>query len=117
MTVALLTTVVSWGLLAIGRTSLIALIAGVVLLDLGFQAAHINHQRAIYSLRDEAHSRINAAYMVAFFCGGAGGALLATTIYGEGGWLPDCALGGALALAAVVIWLAGGRQWSISTSP
>jgi predicted MFS family arabinose efflux permease len=133
VTAALLTILASWGLLAMGRTSLIALIAGVALLDLGFQAAHINHQRAIYSLREGAHSRLNTAYMVAFFFGGVGGAVLAAMVYGEGGWVADCALGGALAFAALAVWLLGnealsrksrsqppdgkGRKWSISISP
>lgn len=107
VTAALLAILVSWGLLAMGRTSLIALIAGIALLDLGFQAAHINHQRTIYSLRDGAHSRLNTAYMVAFFFGGVGGAFLAAIVYGEGGWGADCALGGVLALAALAVWLLG----------
>lgn len=105
VTAALLAIVISWGLLAIGRTSLIALIAGIALLDLGFLAAHINHQRVIYSLRDGAHSRVSTAYMVAFFFGGVGGAFLGTTSYVESGWLGDCALGGGLSLAALAVWL------------
>jgi hypothetical protein len=45
--------------------------------------------------------------MVAFFFGGVGGAFLAAMVYGEGRWVADCTLGGALALAALVVWLQG----------
>ncbi len=37
----------SWGLLAFGKSSLPALIAGIVLLDLGVQAMHISNQSAV----------------------------------------------------------------------
>ena len=41
----------SWALLAAGVSSLIALIAGIVLLDLGVQGAQISNQSTIYALR------------------------------------------------------------------
>ncbi len=61
----------SWGLLALGKTSLVALVAGIVVLDLGVQALHISNQSAVYALHPEARSRLTTAYMVAYFLGGA----------------------------------------------
>lgn len=103
---ALFATLASWGLLALGRSSLPALIAGIVIFDLGIQATHINNQNAIYRLRPEARSRLTTAYMVAFFAGGVLGSLLATAVYAAAGWIAVCALGGALALTALGAWAA-----------
>ena len=62
---------VSWAVLALGQSSVIALIVGIAILDLGVQGLHISNQSAIYALRPEARSRLTTAYMVAYFLGGA----------------------------------------------
>ena len=49
----------------------IGMVARVILLDLGAQSAHISNQSRIYSIRPEARSRMNTAYMVTYFVGGA----------------------------------------------
>ncbi len=100
----LLATLVSWALLGLGGSSLPALIAGIVVLDLGIQGVHINNQNAIYRLRPEARSRLTTAYMVAFFLGGVLGSLLSATVYGAAGWNATCLLGAAIAAVAIVLW-------------
>ena len=57
--------------MALGKSSVVALIAGIAVLDLGVQGIHISNQSAIYALRPEARSRLTTAYMVAYFLGGA----------------------------------------------
>lgn len=101
---ALLVTLVSWGLLALGASSLIALIAGIVMFDLGIQATHINNQSAIYALRPEARSRLTTAYMVAFFMGGVVGSMLSTIVFGAAGWTATCLLGACIAVIAMATW-------------
>jgi MFS family permease len=62
----------------------------------------ITNQAIIYALRPDARSRINSAYMVCYFIGGATGSVLAGTIYGSRGWSGVCLLGagfGVLTLA------------------
>src|SRR5258708_12320916 len=75
----------SWGLLDLGASSLAALIAGIIVLDLGSQALHISNQTAIYALRPQARSRINTAYMVAYILGGAAGSAAASVVYSAAG--------------------------------
>lgn len=94
----------SWALLAVGRTSVIALIAGIALLDLGAQALHICNQNAIYALAPEARSRLTTAYMVAYFIGGATCSALSASAYDADGWSGVCLLGAGVSLAALVIW-------------
>ena len=59
----------SFALLWAGRTSLAALIVGIVVLDIGTQGMQITNQAVIYALRPDARSRINSAYMVCYFVG------------------------------------------------
>jgi len=91
----------SYGLLALGRDSVVALLAGIVVLDLGTQGMQITNQAVIYALRPDARSRINSAYMVCYFVGGALGSLSAGAVFSASGWDGVCILGvgfGALAL-------------------
>jgi predicted MFS family arabinose efflux permease len=104
-TAMLLIMLASWGVLALGKTSVIALIAGIALLDLGVQGAHISNQSAIYALRPEARSRLTTAYMVAYFLGGAAMSAISSALYGADGWSGICVLGAVTALLALVVWV------------
>lgn len=107
--------VASFALTAGGKTSLLALLAGIVVLDLGTQGMQITNQAVIYALRPDARSRINSAYMVCYFVGGAVGSVVSGTVLAVGGWDGVCLLGagfGGLAVVmSVVDWIlpAGGR--------
>ncbi|MFC4052399.1 MFS transporter [Actinomadura syzygii] len=104
VTISLTVMLASWGLLVLGSTSVIALIVGIVLLDAGFQGAHINHQRTVFAINPEARSRINTAYMLAFFLGGVAGSTSAAFVYNAAGWSGICLLGAGLATAALAVW-------------
>ncbi len=93
--------IASFGLLAIGRSVLLALVAGIILLDLGVQGMQITNQSIIYALAPDARSRINSAYMFCYFVGGALGSLVAGVVYSAGGWVATCGLGAFIALAGV----------------
>ena len=101
---------VSWIPLAIGQTSLTALIIGVVVFDLAAQALHITNQSEIYRLRPEARSRLNSAYMTMFFVGGTLGSAVSTLLYGRWGWDAVCIAGAAFGFVAVVTWLVTSSQ-------
>jgi len=95
----------SFGLLWFGHSALAALIVGIVVLDVGTQGMQITNQAIIYALRPDARSRINSAYMVCYFIGGAAGSLTAGVVYGSHRWAGVCILGagfGALSLASTL---------------
>ncbi|WP_373048571.1 MFS transporter [Vulgatibacter sp.] len=96
----------AWGLMWITGASLVGLAVGVVLLDLGVQASHLNNQTIVFALRPEARSRINTVYMVSYFVGGALGAYLGTLAFQAYGWGATCALGAAAAAAGAVVAVA-----------
>ena len=94
----------SWGLLALGGTSLVALLAGIVVLDLAQQLLQISHQHAIYRRRPEARSRVTSAFLVSAFVGGAIASALTSGLYAMVGWPGVCALGAVVALVGVATW-------------
>ena len=93
----------SFALLWAGRTSLAFLIIGIVVLDMGTQGMQITNQAVIYALRPDARSRINSAYMVCYFLGGAAGSLGAGALYGTHGWAGVCILGAGLGLLTLAM--------------
>jgi predicted MFS family arabinose efflux permease len=93
-----------WGFLALGTTSLVAVIVGIVLLDLGVQGQHILNQSTIYALAPEARSRVTTAYMSHNFLWGAAGSAAAALTFSAGGWEAVCGLGAASSVAALVSW-------------
>jgi len=93
----------SFALLWAGRTSLAALIIGIVVLDMGTQGMQITNQAIIYTLRPDARSSINSAYMVCYFLGGAAGSLGAGALYGTHGWAGVCLLGAGLGVLTLAM--------------
>ena len=93
----------SFGLLSIGRSSLLLIGLAVVLLDFGTQASHINNQARIFALDPAARSRLNTVYMVAYFTGGALGSLAGTRAWVHAGWTGVCATGAGLSAFALLL--------------
>jgi predicted MFS family arabinose efflux permease len=95
----------SFGVLALGRSSVLPIVLGIVLLDIGTQGIQITNQALIYRIRPEARSRVNSAYMVCYFTGGAIGSVGAGAVLSAAGWGGVCALGagfGALVLGGAL---------------
>ncbi|WP_392675675.1 MFS transporter [Streptomyces sp. LN785] len=99
---ALLTT--SWLPLAFTRSSLWALVVGVILLDLAVQAVHVTNQTLIHALHPDAGSRLIGGYMVFYSIGSATGAIAATSLYTAAGWGAVCALGATVSCLAFALW-------------
>jgi predicted MFS family arabinose efflux permease len=102
-----LTTLAFAGLVALsflplwwGRHNLTMLIVGILLLDVGVQGLQVTNQSMIYRLRPEARSRINSAYMVCYFAGGAIGSAVGSSVYDSHHWAGVCVLGAVIGLAA-----------------
>lgn len=103
---AFLTAIVAgWALLAFGGTSLGALIAGIIVLDLGIQGTHILNQHVIYGAHPDSRSRVTTAYMTCNYVCGALGSAAAVVAFDAGGWDAVVALGGAIAALALLAWL------------
>ncbi|WP_217903961.1 MFS transporter [Bordetella genomosp. 4] len=106
---ALAALLVAWWPLSLMDLSLWALIAGIVLLDLGGQALHVTNQSMIFRTRPEAHSRLVGLYMLFYAAGSGLGAISTTATYAYAGWQGVCFLGAAVSLSALLFWIATRR--------
>jgi hypothetical protein len=93
-------------LIGAGTVSLVALAVGLVVFDAGVQGTHISNQTIVYALRPEARSRLNSAYMTAYFLGGAIGSGLSAAVYATHGWIGVSALAAAFPAVGWCAWLA-----------
>ena len=84
--------------------SLIGLMIGIVLLDLGVQGAQVSNQARIYALNDSARSRLNTVLMVSTFLGGAIGSSVSSYMWKIGGWSAVSLSGGVFMLLSLLIW-------------
>jgi predicted MFS family arabinose efflux permease len=83
---------------------LVALVVGVVVLDMGAQMVQVANQTRIFGLVPAARSRLNTVYMTVYFSGAAVGSALATKAWAHWGW------NGVSVLALGFIALAGLRH-------
>jgi predicted MFS family arabinose efflux permease len=90
--------------------SIVGLVIGVILLDMGVQATHISNQSIIFALNPEARNRINTIYMVAYFIGGSAGTFFSTILWKNYQWNGVCAVGGALSVLTLIIHFANQKK-------
>lgn len=106
-TVGLLLMLLSWGAVALGAHSVVALIVGILILDLTVQGVHITNQSVIYHTHPEARNRLTAGYMTSYFLGGAGGSLISASAWQHAGWYGVSAAGALVALLSLLVWWRG----------
>ena len=85
--------------------SIIGMIVGVIILDLGVQLVMISNQHVVYSLDPAARSRLNTVFMTSMFLGGASGSALAMLAWTHVGWPGVAALGIGYCVVAVALFL------------
>lgn len=99
----------SYLLLAGAASSLVLLVIGVIVLDIGVQAALVANQTRAFAVDPGAQGRINSLYMTATFIGGAAGVAASGWLMQRFGWSGVAVFGIVLGLAAGGIHLAGTR--------
>ena len=98
--------ILGYALLFKADQTVVIVIAGVILLDVGLQCAHIPNLARNYALLPEARTRLNTIYMSAYFIGGTLGSTLGSIAWNMGGWKAVCGTGLALiSIAAVAVVL------------
>lgn len=106
-TIGLVLLLLSWIATAMGQYSVIALIIGILVLDLTVQGVHITNQTVIYRMMPDARNRLTAGYMTSYFIGGAAGSVISASAYQHAGWNGVCAAGAIVALLNLVVWWRG----------
>ncbi len=103
----LLLLLLSWLAIWLGHTSVLALIIGILVLDLTVQGVHITNQTVIYRLHPDARNRLTAGYMTSYFIGGAAGSLISASAWQHAGWAGVCLAGVTVALLNLLVWWRG----------
>lgn len=103
--IALVLLLASWFLISFTEHSLLALVIGVIFLDLAVQAVHVTNQSMIFTVRPEAISRLTAAYMIFYSIGSATGSIISTNIYANYGWIGVCLFGASVSALALLYWV------------
>ncbi len=106
-TASLVLLLLSWAAIWYGRVSVLALIVGILVLDLTVQGVHITNQTVIYRVKPEARNRLTAGYMTSYFIGGAAGSLISASAWQHAGWAGVCAVGAVMAILNLLVWWRG----------
>ncbi|WP_126974438.1 MFS transporter [Gynurincola endophyticus] len=93
---------ISWVILGFSKESLIGIILGAFILDIGVQSVHISNQTIIFEGNPVARNRINTVYMVMYFTGGALGTFIGGYIWHFFKWDGIAVTGIVL---SVLIWI------------
>ncbi|MCU6390724.1 MFS transporter [Enterobacter quasiroggenkampii] len=105
--VGLILLLLSWAAIWYGHVSVLALIVGILVLDLTVQGVHITNQTVIYRVKPEARNRLTAGYMTSYFIGGAAGSLISASAWQHAGWSGVCAIGAIVATLNLLVWWRG----------
>ena len=106
-TMGLLLLLFSWLAIWFGHTSVLALIIGILVLDLTVQGVHITNQTVIYRIHPDARNRLTAGYMTSYFIGGAAGSLISASAWQHAGWAGVCLAGTTVAILNLLVWWRG----------
>jgi len=79
--------------------TLLGLIVGIILIDLGVFSAQVSNQVRVFSIDPQAQSRINGIYMLGYYLGGAFGSFAGIQAFEYAGWL------GVVSFSLVVVAL------------
>ncbi|MFW3579123.1 MFS transporter [Vagococcus fluvialis] len=93
---------IAYIVLALFGKSMIGLVLGVLIIDIGNQTSQVSNQTKIQNLKPEYRSRNNTLYMFSYFVGGATGSLLSSVMWQQYGWLGVCLVGITFQLLALV---------------
>ncbi|MEZ9131076.1 MFS transporter [Vibrio breoganii] len=82
--------------------SLIGLIAGIILVDLGVFSAQVSNQVRVFSIDPAAQSRINGIYMLGYYLGGAFGSFAGVMVFEQYGWQGVAAFSGTMVVGSLM---------------
>jgi predicted MFS family arabinose efflux permease len=100
----LLTIALSYVLFYLFGQSVVGIVIGIVLLDLGQQSVHVSNQTRVYALNPQARNRLNTVFMTASFIGTSLGSAIGLWVWDRGGWTGICFTGGIIITCAFIIY-------------
>ena len=95
----------AWVAMAFGGWSIVAIIVGAMLLDIGLRAAMVANQTLLNSAVPDSRSRANTLFGLHVWSGNAAGAFLASWVFAHHGWLAVCGVAMAATVVALLVHL------------
>jgi predicted MFS family arabinose efflux permease len=103
--IGLAVTLLSLAVAGLGSTSTIMVLIAVLLLNVAIPVVNVLNQTRLFSVDPNARSRLNTAFIVGNFVGGAIGSTLTGVLWEHGGWTSLTLGEAALIGLALVVWL------------
>jgi len=110
VTAAVCTMLAAWVTLAFSAWTMLAVIAGAVLLDCALRAAMVANQTLVNTVVPESRARANTIFGTHVWAGNATGAFLASATFARYGWLAVCAVAVAATSVALLVHFRALRQ-------
>jgi predicted MFS family arabinose efflux permease len=101
--------IAAWFTMGLGPWSLVAIVAGAMLLDIGLRAVMVANQTLVNSAVPDSRARANTLFGLHVWSGNATGAFLTSWAFAEFGWLAVCAVAMTASVIALLIHLYGPR--------
>jgi predicted MFS family arabinose efflux permease len=95
--------IAAFAIFGLFQGSLVAMTAGVLILDLGVQSSQVANQVQVTALDPAARSRLNTIFMATMIFGGACGAGAGGLAYSQWGWSGTCLFGAVAAGMALLL--------------
>jgi len=103
ITFALSLMAVAWAVLWTGRTHMLGLIAGCILLDAAAQLNQIANQTRVFGIDSTARSRLNTIYMTLYFLGASLGSYASVAVWSRWQWSGVTLLGFVFLALAILV--------------
>lgn len=97
----------AWTAMALGVWSIIAIVVGAMLLDIGLRAAMVANQTLLNTAVPDSRARANTLFGLHVWSGNAIGAYIMSWTFANYGWLPVCGVAMTATVVALVIHRAG----------
>lgn len=104
---------IGYGLLIIGcaficfytiGTTVVGMVVGIILLDLGQQSVHVSNQARVYALQPAARNRLNTVFMTVSFIGTSLGSAIGLWAWDRAKWNGICAVGAVSVTLALIVY-------------
>jgi predicted MFS family arabinose efflux permease len=103
VTAAVIVMLTAWIVLGFSMVTIVAAVAGVILLDCALRAAMVANQTLVNSIVPDSRARANTVFGTHVWAGNATGALVASAAFAHAGWLGVCAAAIVATCAALLL--------------
>lgn len=94
---------ISWLILSAAKSHLLVYILGLVAIYISLTILHILNQNIVYTIDQNARSRLNSIYMTIYFSGAALGSFVAAWLWDDYGWQGCCTFGIIMSFLSIIV--------------